>query len=1039
VFNIKCLHSTRLCSTQSALSFAVLLLVLCFGLGGFAQERFGSISGTVADSSGAIVSEAAVTIVNNDTNRTFTTKTRSDGTFLAPDMEPGRYTVRVEKTGFSRFEAPSVAVLVGRTSNLTATMRVGTKEQIVEVSGAAPIIDTTSTMIAHNVTIEELNTLPKGRNFTEVAVFSPSVNTGQLEGGYQINGASGAENSYYIDGVATNSMIDGSARQSATFDYIQEVQVKTTGLDAEYGGALGGVVSAVTKSGGNTYHGDLHLYTYGNKFSAGPTERMQLDPNTLTSFQYFQDRKNKSDYYEFGGSLGGPIIKDKLFFYTAASPKWARQRNEYQFADGPGSMARSASQMNWFSKLSYQPISKLRLNFSYLYTPQSMTGSLYGYNSYAPNRSTNTLSNAKAVSGLGYFQPETSYTGEADYTLTNSSVLSLKAGRYWLDFKDTGVDANQSYWWRTSSIGIQGAPQFGANYATPTAAKVLHDLTTRTYIQADFSQLVRFAGQHNFKFGLGTAKSVNNVNDSSFGPNGRINLFWGQSCKICGGTTGAYGYYSVEDGATRGSAGSNVTHIYVQDSYKIFNRLVVNAGIRLEKETIPSFRPDIKKYAFQFGFGDKVAPRIGASYDLLGNGKVKVSGGWGRFYDWTKYDLARGTFGGDVWHIYYRALENPADVLSYNLTNMPGTDLWAASHNGSPFRDYRLPGFDLLDPGVKPMSSDTIHAGVEWEVRKDFVFTGRYVRNKLNRTIEDMGVLVNGNESYFYGNPGEGQNQFAPASGASCPTKIDGVCAVPMPKAKRTYDAMELSLSKRFGGGYLFNASYVYSRLWGNYSGLQSSDEIRPATLGYSFGGNQSFFGQIYRPGGNANRYFDLDEAYYDAHGNNGIYGRLPTDRPHVFKFYGSKLFKWGTEVGGFFRAMSGTPITTQVQTVNLGMYVNGRGDMGRTPMFNQTDLMVAQEFKIGEGKRLRFEFNMINLFNQKTSMFTFDRYNQEEISSSVGIDLSGVDLTKGFNWQQMAADAAAANGGVGLDPRYGKASVFNPGFQGRLLVKLTF
>jgi hypothetical protein len=152
-----------------------------------------------------------------------------------------------------------------------------------------------------------------------------------------------------------------------------------------------------------------------------------------------------------------------------------------------------------------------------------------------------------------------------------------------------------------------------------------------------------------------------------------------------------------------------------------------------------------------------------------------------------------------------------------------------------------------------------------------------------------------------------------------------------------------------------------------------------------------------------------------------------------VLKFYGSKLFKWGTEVGGFFRAMSGTPVTTQVQTVNLGMYVNGRADMGRTPFFNQTDLMVAHQFKVGEGKNLRFEFNMINLFNQKTNMYTFDRYNQEEIASSIGIDLSGVDLTKGFNWQQMVAAAG------GLDPRYGKASVFNPGFQGRLLVKFTF
>ena len=1028
----------------------LLVVVLCtLAMPSLAQEQFGAIAGVVRDPSKAVVPGVTVRVTNQATNRSLTMTSRGDGSYTLPNIEPGRYSVVFEKSGFTRSEVPDVLVVVGQTTTVDIALQVGAVQEMVEVSAAAVAIDTSSTMISHNVTIEELDTLPKLRDFTGVAAFSPSVNTGQLEGGYQINGASGAENSYYIDGVSTNSMIDGSARQSAVFDYIQEVQVKTTGLDAEYGGALGGVVSAITKSGGNSYHGDLHFYYFGNKISASPVERMQLDPETQTSFQYFQDRKNKNDQYEFGGSLGGPIIKNKLFFYTSASPRWARQRNYYQFSDGNGSMARSASQINWFNKISFEPTERLRMNFTWLYTPQTMTGNLFVYNGFAPNTNINTLENAKANSGLGYFQPETSYSGQVDYMPTNSTVLSLKAGRYWLDYKDTGVDANESFWWRTSSIGVPGAPQQKSGYTTPTAAKTLHDLTTRSYVQGDFSQFVRFAGQHNFKFGVGTAKSVNNVNDSWFGPGGRVNLYWDSACASCGGLTGTYGFYSVEDGATRGTAGSNVTHLYAQDSWKVAGRLTINAGVRFEKETIPSFRPDIKKYAFQFGFGDKIAPRIGASYDLLGNGKVKLSGGWGRFYDWTKYDLARGTFGGDVWHIYYRALNTPeevANVLSYNLTNMPGTDIWAASHNGSPFRDYRLPGFDLLDSGVKPMSSDTVHAGVEWEMKKDFVFTGRYVRNKLNRTIEDMGVLVNGNESYFYGNPGEGQNKYAPVADGSCPVTIEGVCAVPMPKAKRVYDAIELSLSRRFGQGYLFNASYVYSRLWGNYSGLQSTDEIRPATLGYSFGGNQSFFGQIYRPGGNANRYFDLDEAYYDAHGHNGGYGSLPTDRPHVFKFYGSKTFKFGTEVGGFFRAMSGSPVTTQVQTTNLGMYVNGRGDMGRTPFFNQTDLVVAHEFKIGasETKKLRLEFNIINLFNQKTSMFTMDRYNQEELASSVGIDLTCatgacVDLTKGFDWKSMAAAAAAANGGVGLDPRYGHAAVFNPGFQGRILVKYIF
>ena len=121
-----------------------------------------------------------------------------------------------EKTGFTRSEAPNILVVVGQATTVDVGLQVGAVQEMVEVSAAALAIDTSSTMISHNVTIEELNTLPKARDFTGVAVFSPSVNTGYVDGGFQINGSSGAENSYYIDGVSTNSMIDGSARRDGT-------------------------------------------------------------------------------------------------------------------------------------------------------------------------------------------------------------------------------------------------------------------------------------------------------------------------------------------------------------------------------------------------------------------------------------------------------------------------------------------------------------------------------------------------------------------------------------------------------------------------------------------------------------------------------------------------------------------------------------------------------------------------------------------------------------------------------------------------------
>ena len=197
---------------------------------------------------------------------------------MVRDLEPGRYTVAFEAQGFKRKEVPDAILLTGRTLRVNATLELGDMTETVVVSEAAQLIDTTSTMVAQNITSEEFDLLPKGRTFIGAAILSPSVNTGQIEGGYQINGASGAENNYYIDGVSVNSIIDGSARQGAQFEYLQEVQVKTNGLEAEYGGALGGVVTAVTKSGGNDFHGSLHTYYYGNAIARRPGTASRAQP-----------------------------------------------------------------------------------------------------------------------------------------------------------------------------------------------------------------------------------------------------------------------------------------------------------------------------------------------------------------------------------------------------------------------------------------------------------------------------------------------------------------------------------------------------------------------------------------------------------------------------------------------------------------------------------------------------------------------------------------------------------------------------------------
>ena len=241
---------------------------LCFSAALSAQERFGEINGTATDPSGAVLPNVNVKATNKGTARVVETITDGTGQYYFRNLDPGKYTVRFEIKGFVTQEVADISLLLGKTLRVNGAMTVASAEQTVQVTESAPLIDTTNTTMANNITAEEFDRLPKARSFQNLAVLSTSVNTGAIEGGIQVNGASGAENKFTIDGISTTSLINGQSRQDAVFEILQEVQVKTGGISSEYGGAMGGVISAITKSGGNAFHGDIHYYLGGNSLSA---------------------------------------------------------------------------------------------------------------------------------------------------------------------------------------------------------------------------------------------------------------------------------------------------------------------------------------------------------------------------------------------------------------------------------------------------------------------------------------------------------------------------------------------------------------------------------------------------------------------------------------------------------------------------------------------------------------------------------------------------------------------------------------------------
>jgi hypothetical protein len=299
---------------------------------------------------------------------------------------------------------------------------------------------------------------------------------------------------------------------------------------------------------------------------------------------------------------------------------------------------------------------------------------------------------------------------------------------------------------------------------------------------------------------------------------------------------------------------------------------------------------------------------------------------------------------------------------------------------------------------------------------------------------------VNGSESYIYGNPGEGLGAIAIPTGRTPPFD--------MPKPKRQYTALEFTGNRRFGNNWFASASYVLSRLYGNYPGIVNSDEFAPP--GRTSTVAQQSSGQRARPGGNATRAWDLDEMMFDSHGNVGVDGLLPTDRTHVVKLFGSYLLKTGTNIGVNFYGGSGTPVSKTVQSVyRYPILVEGRGSLGRTDALTQTDLLVSHEIKLNGSKRLRLEFNALNLFDQQQVRHIFSDVNRiganGRVLPSSALLLGGQNLEVGYNYDALlaatpdAAKAPGTNGAGYQDPRYLMGDAFNPGFEGRFAVRFLF
>lgn len=318
-----------------------------------AQETTGGLQGTIKDPTGAVVSNAQVELTGTSLVGSKKLETDSSGYYRFSNLPPGIYSVRVTAPGFTLLKRDAINIAVGRVPSLDLQLQVGSTGTVVEVTGEAPLIDTTASHTVTNITPDIVAEVPHGISFQSVIQFAPSARNEPLMGnnalagtgagsfsrpgigggapgstsngggfGFQVAGGADSENRYLVEGQDTANVIGGYSHTDVPFEFVNQVEVKSSGIEAEHGGAMGGVVNVILKRGSNNWHGSAGAEYSANALNANqnspflyydPTDNgdagIGQDPRALT----YQQRADRYRYVQPFFTIGGPIMRDRLW------------------------------------------------------------------------------------------------------------------------------------------------------------------------------------------------------------------------------------------------------------------------------------------------------------------------------------------------------------------------------------------------------------------------------------------------------------------------------------------------------------------------------------------------------------------------------------------------------------------------------------------------------------------------------------------------------------------------------------------------------
>lgn len=985
------------------------LLVLVFAVSAFAQtSTTGSIEGTVVDVNGAAVPGVTVTVSGANLMGSQTATTTDNGSYRFSNLPPGRYTVAIEATrGFGKFEQADVEVNLSRTSSVAVTLQPeGASGSVTITASSGAAVDVTNNTTGTNVSSEQFSNFPTQRTVQSLYNIAPTVVRSGLRDSSgrdrdpSVAGSSGPENNYILDGVTVSDPAFGGSGANMPFEFVQEVEIKTGAIGAEYGKATGGIFNVVTKGGTNEFRGDAFGY-FGLKGLVRDVKTSAI-PFTGSAANGFSE-------IDAGFDIGGPIVKDKLWFFGAFNPQ--QRKNYFLTQTFLQEVNNKVTTPFYAGKLTWGISQNHVLNFSTFGDFTKQEGFLFGQSGFGnPSsfigvaetggsnyalrlNSTFSPTFTAEFSGGLHFQRANTLPGDDTRELVTDNFAVLRNGAV-LTPTDTNV---------TVAAGTDNGGLLNLAFVNGTGGSVARGFVRQGWgLQSlqdrdrwEFAaRAQKITGQHTFKFGFEYAQNKYKIFTNSTGPSRNFSapaatgVFDGfrvtNAFGICQGVgtnivcpsaaftnralallgqAGLAGYATASTGAvsltnitnpililstvgvrdfrldTHGDfSKTNVESFYVQDDFKMTRSLQFNLGLRWDYQQ--TYGSDTKYFDLN-DFISNTQPRLGVIWDFTGEGRGKVFANFARYVE-TPIPLDLNVrAGGDSQQIDAN--------IRVNRVNAPAGSL--------EITDFGRLGSDRtpIDAGIKPQTVNEVTAGIDFEIARDLAIGARGIYRAQDNVIED-GSFDDGH-TYFIFNPGRrGQGGPTTTEDLACAGSTDPAAPFPAQcfgRGRRYYRGLELTATKRFTNNYQFIASYVFSSLTGNYEGLFRNDNGQSDP--------------------NITSLFDLVSLLANT------YGRLPNDRPHVFKFNGSYRMPFDLVVSGNFYAQSGIPFDQLIPhplygnnegfAVQRGTAINPTTGRNRTPTTFNLDLGAYYPIKISENKQLRFQFDWFNVTNAQRAI----------------------------------------------------------------------